>query len=158
METLTLTITNIISKTMVMKKSEYDDYVYESIHQKSLQNVYQSLNAKYKTNILWNHTLWQQRAWTKMQPCQIRDNFLSSTYMMTSSNGNNFRVTGPLCREFTVYRWIPLTKASDAELWYFLGSAPLINGWVNNGEAGDLRRHWAHYDVTVMSYEFHLCG
>ena len=23
------------------------------------------------------------------------------------------------------------------------------NGWVNNGEAGDLRRHRAHYDVTV---------
>ena len=26
----------------------------------------------------------------------------------------------------------------------------LINGWVNNGEAGDLRRNRAHYDVTVM--------
>ena len=26
----------------------------------------------------------------------------------------------------------------------------LINGWVNNGEAGDLRRHRAHYDVIVM--------
>ena len=25
-----------------------------------------------------------------------------------------------------------------------------INGWVNNGEAGDLRHHRAHYDVTVM--------
>ena len=25
-----------------------------------------------------------------------------------------------------------------------------INGWVNNREAGDLRRHLAHYDVTVM--------
>ena len=25
-----------------------------------------------------------------------------------------------------------------------------INGWVNNGEAVDLRRHRAHYDVTVM--------
>ena len=25
-----------------------------------------------------------------------------------------------------------------------------INGWVNNGEAGDLRRHQAHYDVIVM--------
>ena len=25
-----------------------------------------------------------------------------------------------------------------------------INGWVNNGEAGDLRRHRAHYHVTVM--------
>ena len=27
-----------------------------------------------------------------------------------------------------------------------------INGWVNNGEAGDLRRHRAHYDVTVMNW------
>ena len=25
-----------------------------------------------------------------------------------------------------------------------------INGWVNNGEAGDLRRYRAYYDVTVM--------
>ena len=25
-----------------------------------------------------------------------------------------------------------------------------INGWVNHGEAGDLRRNRAHYDVTVM--------
>ena len=41
-------------------------------------------------------------------------------------------------------------KASDAELWYFLWSAPWINGWVNNREAGDLRRHRAHYDVIVV--------
>ena len=27
--------------------------------------------------------------------------------MMTSSNGNIFRVTGPLCGEFTSHRWIP---------------------------------------------------
>ena len=26
-----------------------------------------------------------------------------------------------------------------------------INGWVNNGEAGDLRRYCAHCDVTVMT-------
>ena len=25
-----------------------------------------------------------------------------------------------------------------------------LNGWVNNREAGDLRRHHAHYDVIVM--------
>ena len=36
--------------------------------------------------------------------------------MMTSSNGNIIRVTGPLCGEFTSHRRIPLTKASDAEL------------------------------------------
>ena len=27
---------------------------------------------------------------------------------------------------------------------------PWLNGWVNNCEAGDLRRHHAHYDVIVM--------
>ena len=45
------------------------------------------------------------------------------TFMMTSSNGNIFRVTGHLCGEFTGHRWIPHTKASDAELWCFLWSA-----------------------------------
>ena len=27
-----------------------------------------------------------------------------------------------------------------------------INGWVNTGEAGDLKRHSAHYDVTLMCW------
>ena len=71
--------------------------------------------------------------------------------MMTSSNGNIFRVTGPLCGEFTGHRWIPHIKASDAELWHFRWSAPWINGWANNREAGELRRHHAHYDVIVMT-------
>ena len=72
---------------------------------------------------------------TKRSPVPTRHAFewtLNGTYqrliswhpMMTSSNGNNFRVTGPLCGEFTVHRWIPLTKASDAELWCILWSAP----------------------------------
>ena len=52
-------------------------------------------------------------------------------HMMTSSNGNIIRVTGHLCREFTGPRWIPHTKASDAELWCFLWSASWIYGWVN---------------------------
>ena len=48
--------------------------------------------------------------------------FLNS--MMTSSNGNIFRLTGHLCGEFTGHRWIPRTKVRDAELWCFLWSAP----------------------------------
>ena len=43
--------------------------------------------------------------------------------MMTSSNENIFRVTGPLCGQFTGHRWITLTKASDTELCCFLWSA-----------------------------------
>ena len=31
-----------------------------------------------------------------------------------------------------------------------------INGWVNNREAGDLRRHHAHYDVTIMVMFFQI--
>ena len=62
---------------------------------------------------------------------------------MTSSNGNIFRVTGS-------HRWISLTMASDAELWCFIWPAPLINGWVNNREAGELRHHRPHYDFIVI--------
>ena len=79
--------------------------------------------------------------------------------MMTSSNGNIFRVTGHLCGEFTGPRWIPRTKASDAELWCFSLICVRINCWVNNREAGDLRRPlWRHmmrkafpcYDVVIF--------
>ena len=45
----------------------------------------------------------------------------------------------------------PHTKASDGALVFSLICA-WINGWVNNGEASDLRRHHAHYDVPVMSH------
>ena len=44
--------------------------------------------------------------------------------MMTSSNGNIFHVTGPLCGKFTGHRWIPRTKVSNPELWCFLWAAP----------------------------------
>ena len=82
-----------------------------------------------------------------------RDRDLNTNRMMTSSNGNIFRVTGPLCGEFTGHRWILCTKASDAELWCFFLTAPWINGWVKNGEAGDLRGHRTHYDVIVMDWD-----
>ena len=45
-------------------------------------------------------------------------------YMMTSSNGNIFRVTGHLCGEFTGPLWVPRTKACDTELWYFFDLRP----------------------------------
>ena len=38
---------------------------------------------------------------------------------MTSSNGNIFRVIGPVCGKFTVPGEFLPTKASDAELWCF---------------------------------------
>ena len=67
--------------------------------------------------------------------------------MVTSSNGNIFSASLVLCAgnspvtdEFSSQRSV--TRSFDVffDLW---------NGWVNNCEAGDLRRHRAHYDVTV---------
>ena len=60
---------------------------------------------------------WPLSSWIILT--DIKDIFAFSI-MMTSSNGNMFRVTGHLCGEFTGPRWIPHTKASYAELWCFL--------------------------------------
>ena len=80
---------------------------------------------------------------------------------MTSSNGNIFRVTGHLCGAFTSHRWIPSTKASDAELWCLLWSA-WMNGWVYNREAGDFgtpsRPLWRHSnDKQRLSFNSFCC-
>ena len=56
--------------------------------------------------------------------------------MMTSSNENIFRVTPHKGQ------WRGALIFSLISTW--------INSWVNNPEAGDLRRHRAHCDVSVM--------
>ena len=51
----------------------------------------------------------------------------------------------PVTGEFPPQR--PVTRKFDAHFW----SAPWMNSWVNNREAGDLRRHRAHYsDVRAV--------
>ena len=64
--------------------------------------------------------------------------------MMQSLNGKNFRVTGPLCREFNGHRWIPLTKAQWRGPFISSLICTWTNGWANNRYAGD-------YDVTVRN-------
>ena len=72
---------------------------------------------------------------------------------MTSSNENIFCVTGLLCGEFAGHRWIPRTNSRRQWRGALIFSLICIwnNSWVNNGDTGDLIRHRAHYDVTVMS-------
>ena len=53
--------------------------------------------------------------------------------IITSSNGNIFRVIDPWCGAQR-----PMTRSA----W--------TDSWANNGAAGDLRRYRAHYDVIVM--------
>ena len=74
---------------------------------------------------------------------------ISWLVMMTSSNGNIFRVTGHLCGECEFPAQRPVTQSFDV----FSLICAWINCWVNNREAGDFRRHRAHYGVTVLSLE-----
>ena len=94
-----------------------------------------------------NHQLFY-RAW------RIPSKFLISQHMMTSSNENFFRVTGHFCGKPSVSgefhhkgQWCGALIISLICAW--------TNGWVNNADADDLRRHRAHYDVTVMKKLVH---
>ena len=67
-----------------------------------------------------------------------------SCTIMTSSNGNIFRVTDPLWGECTGHQWRGALMFSFICAW--------ANGWANRIDAGDLRLHNAHYDVIVMLF------
>ena len=81
---------------------------------------------------LLTHLCVAQSLWVKWCSCNaLVSTVLYVTFMavlrvmMTSSNGNIFHVTGPLCGKFTGHQVIPLTtKASDVKLWLFLWSTP----------------------------------
>ena len=68
---------------------------------------------------------------------------------MTSSNGNIFRVTGFVRGINRSPGKSPHKGQWGGALMFYLVCS-WMNGWVNNRDAGDLRRHRAHYDVTVM--------
>ena len=78
--------------------------------------------------------------------------------MMTSSNGNIFRVTGHLCGKFTGPRWISRTKASDAELWCSFDMRPNIRlskqsrGWWFETPPQSLWRHRDAYADLLVNW------
>ena len=62
-----------------------------------------------------------------------------NVFMMTSSNGNIFRVTGPLCGEFTGHWLIHRSRVNSphknqwhGDLMFSLICAWWMDGWVNN--------------------------
>ena len=43
--------------------------------------------------------------------------YITTNFLMTSSNENIFCITGPLCGELTGHQWIPLMKASHKSIF-----------------------------------------
>ena len=61
--------------------------------------------------------------------------------------------------------WSPVNSPHKGQ-WCGALICTWINGWINNGEAGDLRHHRTHYDVTItccqiacliVYYTCHFC-
>ena len=76
--------------------------------------------------------------------CNVNRSLIQSNITKTTSNGNIFRVTGSFIPVNSPHKgqWRGALVSSLICVW--------INGWVNNREAGDLRRHHGHYDVIVL--------
>ena len=70
-------------------------------------------------------------------------------FMMTSSNGSNFRVTGPLWGEPPVTGVFPSQRPMTRSFDIFF-DLRLNKRSSNNRDAGDLRRNRAHYDCNVQ--------
>ena len=64
--------------------------------------------------------------------------------MMTSLNGNIFRIFYPLWRESTGDQGIQWPVVRSFGVFFS------TNGWANNRDADDLRRNRGSFDVTVM--------
>ena len=58
----------------------------------------------------------------------------------------------PVPDEFPTQK--PVTQRFDVFWGFFI--CAWTNAWENNSEAGDLKRHRAHYDVIVMYFSY--CG
>ena len=82
---------------------------------------------------------------------------LTERNMMTSSNGNFFRVTGHLCGGIHRSTVNSPHKCQWRGALMFSLICAWINGWVNNREAGDSRRYRAHYEVIPMYHCNHHC-
>ena len=70
--------------------------------------------------------------------------------MMTSSNGNIFRVTGPLCWNPSVTGGFPSQRPMTRSFDIFFDLRLEKTVEQDNRDVGDLRRLRTHHDVTVM--------
>ena len=81
--------------------------------------------------------------------------------MMTSSNGKFFRVTGPLCGEFTGHRWIPaqrpVTRKFDVPYDLCLNKWVSIQSWGWWFETRS-RSLWCHCNVNQRNVFWKVAG
>ena len=132
--------------------NNYNHHTYDNVN--NYTDVDNEHDTKMKSNTNDDDNIfWNSFAGIKTV-CKAHDTFTTYLWqaitktMMTSSNGDIFSVTGPLWWGDSPATGEFPHKGQWREVWCFLWSTP---GWVNNRDAGDLRCHRSHCDVTVMT-------
>ena len=117
-QTLSSTKIKLVKSIQIMRWDEMkrDEMRWDEIRWDDMAWHSMACHGMLWHSMAWHGMRWHLLAWHEEIWAEER----VALPMMTSSNGNIFRVTDPLCKEFTGHRWIPHTKTSD------------------------------HYDVTVM--------
>ena len=113
---------NHIRKNATERCAYFMGYSGETTEDNPFKTILKHKNTRLASNSHYSATVFVETLNRKIIWHQYY--FVIFQTMMTSLNGNIFRVTGHLCGEFTGGRWLPRTKVSDAEHWYFLWSAP----------------------------------
>ena len=97
----------------------------------------------------------------RVEPCQ--QSVHTMAHMMTSSNGNIFRVTGHLCGEFTGPRWIPAPRPVTLSFDVFFDLRPNKRlskqwwGWWFETPSSPLWRHCNEiWQSSTCSDDFHF--
>ena len=101
-------------------------HIYTKTLKNMIKTVSQNIDIANAGDLPWSHSSWR------------RHQMETFSALLDYCVGNS-----PVTGEFPSQR--PVTRSFDVSL-----ICAWINGWVKIGEAGDLRRHHAHYDVTVM--------
>ena len=94
---------------------------------------------------LWNHWMWIV--------------YLQRTWPNICADINMILLFIEIIWDYCAIWFVICVYDPDVGQWrrdlMFSFTCAWINAWVNNGEAGDLRRHRAHYDVTTMYGAFY---
>ena len=100
------------------------------------------MSAEQTINGVWNMASnWLMLSLVILDRTWWRQKMIAFSALLALYAGNS-----PVTGEFPTQK--PVTQNFDV---FYLR---WINGWVNNGAAGDLRRHHPHYDVIVMHNEY----
>ena len=88
-----------------------------------------------------SHTLYQRRQWLDISVSRWRHQMKTFSALLALCAGNSpVTVNSPHKGQWRGTLMFSLICAQ-------------INDWVNNREAGDLRRHRGHYDIIVMTWD-----